>query len=114
MTANAPALLPEEFADLQPFAQAWALASQHDRMQRRLNSSMEEIQAFYDAVFPRAEEIMAYLDRFELDDMEDEALHLMWLLYSLSLVSLAVDIFKQPRTPSSGGTYLHPIAEPVP
>ena len=32
-------------------------------------SSMDDIQAFYDAFFPRAEAAIAYCDKFPLDDM---------------------------------------------
>lgn len=108
------AMLPEQFAELEPFARDWALSDGGERYERRLASSMAELQAFYDAVFPRAEEMMSYLDQFELDDLPEKALHLMWLLYSLSIVSLAVDIFKQPKVPESGATYLRWLAEPVP
>ena len=34
---------------------------------------MDEMQAFYDAFFPRAEEAIAYCDQFPLDDMPDDA-----------------------------------------
>ena len=32
---------------------------------------MDEMQAFYDAVTPRAQEAMAYLDKLPLDDLPD-------------------------------------------
>ena len=34
---------------------------------------MDELQAFYDAAFPRLEAVMAYLDQFELDALPDDA-----------------------------------------
>ena len=106
--------LPEQFADLEPFAHDWALPTGAERYERRLHSSMEALQAFYDAVFPRAEEMLSYLDGFELEDLPESALHLMWLLYSLSVVSLSVDIFRQQKVPESGKTHLEFLAEPVP
>jgi len=108
------ALLPDEFADLEPFAANWSLPRERDRYDRRLASSMEELQAFYDAVTPRAKDALAYLDRLDLDDLPDTALNLMRLLYSLSTVSFAVDCFKQPRIPDSGAAYLDVVVEPVP
>ena len=60
------ATLPPEFADLEPFAD-WCLPSEGERYAKRLASSMEEMQAFYDAAFPRLPDAMAYLDGFELD-----------------------------------------------
>ena len=62
------ALLPAEFADLEPFAPTWCLPTEPERWAQRLASTMEEMQAFYDACFPRAEEAIQYCDRFELDD----------------------------------------------
>ena len=41
---------PSDFADLEPFAD-WALASERERYAKRLASSMDELQALYDAVF---------------------------------------------------------------
>jgi hypothetical protein len=75
---------------------------------------MVELQAFYDAAFPRAEEIMSYLEQYPLDELPETALHLLWLLYSLSVVSPSVDLFKQPKVPESGNTHMEWIAEPVP
>ena len=66
--------LPEQFADLEPFAQTWALPTGSERYQRRLDSTMAEIQAFYDAVIARGEEALTYLEQFEdLDEMPDSA-----------------------------------------
>ncbi len=45
---------PADFADLEPFAD-WALPSEGDRYAKRIASSMDELQAFYDAAFPRLE-----------------------------------------------------------
>jgi hypothetical protein len=52
------AKLPTEFADLEPFSD-WCLDSEPQRYRKRLNSSMTQMQAFYDAITPRAEEAMA-------------------------------------------------------
>jgi hypothetical protein len=113
MTA-AIALLPEQFADLDPFARIWSLQTGQERWEQRLRSTMPELQAFYDAVFPRAEAIMAYLDPLPLNNLPDGALNLMRMLYSLSIVSMATDLFKQPKTPDSGATYLDWVTEPIP
>ena len=47
------AMLPEEFSDLEPFAAKWSLATERERYAARLSSSMDEMQAFYDAAFVR-------------------------------------------------------------
>ncbi|BBY38026.1 hypothetical protein MMAN_21600 [Mycobacterium mantenii] len=108
------ARLPEQFADLEPFARIWSLETGQQRWEQRLRSTMAELQAFYDAVFPRAEAILEYLDPLPLDDLPDQAINLMRLLYSLSIVSMATDLFKQPKTPDSGATYLDWVIEPFP
>ena len=107
-------MLPEQFAELEPFVSSWALPRAHDRYQRRLSSSMDEMQAFYDAISARGEEAIAYLDQFDLDDLPEPALRLFWMLCSLSTVSFAIDIYKQPKVPDSGAAYLDWIVEPGP
>ncbi len=108
------ALLPSEFSDLEPFAAKWCLATEQDRYMERLASSMEEMQAFYDAIFPVADEAMTYLDKFPLDDMPEDALNLLHLLYSLVMVSFPVEVWGQPRIPDSGAAYLDLLVEPSP
>jgi len=108
------ALLPEQFADLEPFARVWVLPTCEERYQRRLNSSMEDMQAFYEAMLPRGDEAFAYIDRFDFVDLPEKAVHLMWLLCSLSAVSFATDVFRQPRVIDSAGAELPLVVEPVP
>lgn len=106
-------MLPTEFADLEPFAD-WCLGAEADRYARRLASSMTAMQAFYEAITPRAEEAICYCDKFPLDDMPEDVLNLMHLLYSMITVSFPVECWKQPRVPDSGATALDCIVEPVP
>jgi hypothetical protein len=105
--------LPAEFADLEPHA-GWALATEPERYARRLASTMDEMQAFYDAAFGRLEDALTYCDsRFPLDDMPDDAKSLLHLMQSLVMVSFPVEVWKQPRVPDSGAAYLDIIREPV-
>jgi len=110
----AAALLPPEFSDLEPFAKAWCLASEPERYAKRLASTMEEIQAFYEAVFPRAEDAIVYLERFPLNDLPENAHRLLQLLYSLILVSFAVEIWRQPYIPDTGTSSFELKLEPIP
>ena len=73
--------LPAEFSDLEPFSD-WCLESERDRYAKRLASDMGELQAFYDAAFPRLPEILEYLDAQPIDELPDDATHLLWLCYS--------------------------------
>jgi hypothetical protein len=108
------AMLPGEFADLEPFARKWCLATETERYAARLASTMAELQAFYDAITPRAEAAIAYCDRFPLDALPDEVLHLMHLIYSMIVVSFPVETWSQPRIPDSGAAMLECILEPAP
>ena len=110
----ADALLPPEFSALEPFAKEWCLASEPERYAKRLASSMEEIKAFYDALFPRAQEAIAYLDKFPLHDLPADALRLLQLLYSLIMVSFPVEIWRQPYLPDTGTASFELEDEPVP
>lgn len=107
------AMLPSEFADLERFCQ-WCLPTEPERYAKRLGSSMAEMQAFYDAITPRAEEAISYCDKFPLDDMPEDVLNLMHLLYSMIMVSFPVECWKQPRVPDSGAASLDCVSEPVP
>ena len=108
------ALLPAEFAELEPWAARWCLASEPERWAQRLRSSMPELQAFYDACFPRAEEAIAWCDRFPLDAMPAAAERLLQLLHSLLLVSYAVEVWKQPEVIRAGSARIDRILEPHP
>ena len=107
-------LLPSQFSDLEPFAKTWCLATERERFAMRMAGSMDEIQAFYDACFPRAEAAIAYCDTFPLDDMPDDAQRLLQLLYSLVMVSFPVEAWRQPHVPDSGAAYLDLLIEPRP
>jgi hypothetical protein len=112
-TAESTAKLPPEFADLELFSD-WCLATEAERYAKRLASSMHEIQAFYDAITARAEEAIAYCDKFTLDDMPEDVLNLMRLLYSMIQASFPVECWKQPKVPDTGATTLDCVSEPVP
>jgi len=110
----ADALLPPEFSDLEPFVEQWCLDSEPERYAKRVNSTMEEIQEFYDAVFPRTEDAMVYLEKFPLDDLPPDAFRLLKLLYSLIVMSFAVEIWKQPYIPDTGTAQFELHLEPIP
>jgi hypothetical protein len=110
----AESLLPPEFSDLEPWVEQWCLDSEPERYAKRLSSSMDEIQAFYDAVFPRAEAAIQHLDELPLDDLPEDATRLLKLLYSLVLMSFPVEIWKQPRIPDTGTAQFELKIEPIP
>ena len=107
-------LLPPQFSDLEPFAKTWCLASEPERYAKRLASTMDELQAFYDAMFPRAEEAISHCDQFPLHDLPEDAHRLLLLLYSLILVSFPVEIWRQPYIPDTGTASFELEDAPVP
>ncbi len=88
-------LLPKEFSALEGFAD-WALPTSVERNRKRLGSSMDEITALYNALLPRTEEILAYLDQFSLEEMPQDARRLLRLALSLAEISIAVELFHEP------------------
>lgn len=107
-------VLPAAFAELEPCAAVWSLATERERWARRMSSSIDELDAFYDAVFPRVEEAIAYCDRFPLDDLPEDALNLLRLVYSFVTVSFAVELWRQPNVPDTLGTAFERLSEPLP
>jgi hypothetical protein len=104
--------LPADFADLEPFAD-WAIPTERARYDKRLASTMEELQAFYDAAFPRMEDALSYLEQFEMDAMPDDAKRLLWLYCALVTVSFPVEVWRQPRVPDSGASSFDAVSEPA-
>ncbi len=107
MTAS----LPDGFADLEPFTD-WALATEGERYAKRLSSTMDELQAFYDAVFPRLPDAADYLRQFEVDALPEDGIRLLRLCYSLVNASFPVEVWRQPRVPDSGAASLDVVVEP--
>jgi hypothetical protein len=107
-------LLPVEFSEFEPFAPAWCLPTEGERYAKRLASSMDEMQTFYDAFFPRGEEAILHCEKFALDEMPEDAERLLQLLYSLVMVSFPVEAWRQPNVPDSGAAYLDLLIEPRP
>ncbi len=85
--------LPAEFEALEPFI-SWSLERERHRTEKREDSTFEEVQEFYDAIFPRLEEIVTYLDRFPIDDMPEPAERLFHMTLSLVEVSNLVERYK--------------------
>jgi hypothetical protein len=105
--------LPEPFAELEPFAATWCLRTESERYAQRMASTMDEMQAFYDAAFPRLADALDYLDRYSLDSLPDDATQLLWLCYSLVQVSFPVEVWRQPRVPDSGAATIDAVIEPA-
>ena len=62
-------MLPDAFANLEPFASTWCLSSERERYDQRLASAMPDLTEFYEATFPLYADAMKYLDTFSLQEL---------------------------------------------
>jgi hypothetical protein len=108
------ALLPSAFAELESYARVWCLATETERWNARMASTMAEMREFYDAFFPRLEEAIDYCDKFAIDDLPDDVLNLLHLIYSLIMVAMAVEIMHQTAPVSAADAVMIRTGEPVP
>ena len=54
--------LPAKFKDLAKWGEEWCLDTEKARHFKRVYSDLDTIRPFYDAVFPRMDEIIGYLN----------------------------------------------------
>ena len=106
--------LPAPFEELEPFTETWCLETETERWEQRLSSSMPAMQEFYDAFFPRLEEAIDYCDKFPLDELPEDVLNLLHLVYSMIMVSMAVEVFGTQKPADSADAVIDRIGEPVP
>ena len=88
-------ILPAGFEDLEPWMD-WSLVTMDERSARRAASTMAEIEAFYAAVLPRLEAVLAYLADVAVGDERPENQRLLDLTKSLAEVAPAVELFFEP------------------
>lgn len=101
------ALLPAQFAELEPLVAEWAIEDGHQRYLKRVNSTMSELKAFYEQVFPRGKEAIEYVNQFDYQQpLPPDAANLRNLVYSLITVAMAVEVWRQPRVKNSANTIL--------
>ena len=87
-------LLPAPFENLTPFLD-WALEPERARTEKKAESSMEEIRAFYDAMMPRLDELLRYLEGYFGKDLPAPAHRLYLMSLSLVEVSTLVELYKR-------------------
>jgi hypothetical protein len=87
--------LPEPFADLAPYL-AWALPTDRERSIKRQSSTMAEINAFYQAMLPRMDEILSYLAQYPPEQVPADAQRLFYITLSLAKIAPAVEMYGEP------------------
>ena len=93
--------LPPGFADLEPFVADWAHADFEARFDARYSADMKAITEFYHAMLPRADALLAVIEKQDLTALEGDNLNGYRLLMSLAHCALAVERHKQPRAPNT-------------
>ncbi|MGB3896344.1 hypothetical protein [Mycolicibacter sinensis] len=106
--------LPSAFAELEKFAEIWCLPTETERFNQRLASTIPELRVFYEAFFPRLEEAIDYCDKFALDELPEDALNLLHLIYSLVMVAMAVEVMGQPAPVDAADAVMIRTGWPVP
>jgi len=105
--------LPDGFSELEQWVDAWALPTRAERYAARLDRPYDDLVTFYDGIAPHAERAIAHLDGLDVNNLDAAAKRLMNMLFSMILVSYAVNIFKQNRIPDSGAAFFEMVAEPA-
>lgn len=103
--------LPEGFDDFAPYAD-WALPSESERREKHFSqSTFEELTALHsfgheitESGKTRIENALAYLDQFPLDDMPQDAKHLLWILHSIAGITSTIEAWGE-INPSHIGDY---------
>jgi len=85
--------LPEGFEDLEHLVDDWALPTQVEREERRRASNPAELQAVYDAIFPRIRKIMEAVDQFPLGQLPEDYGRLFSLALSLTEIAHNVELY---------------------
>jgi len=84
------------------------------RWEARLSTPMSDLHDFYDAFTPRFEEAIDYCDKYPLDDIPDDALNLLYLVYSMIMVSMAIEVFGTQKPADSADAVIDRVSAPVP
>jgi hypothetical protein len=96
VTDAATARLPAQFAAFERFAD-WILPDELARSRKRAASTMAELRAFYDAMLPEVEAMLAHLDAHELDALPPAEGRLLELLLGLVEIANAVELYFSPE-----------------
>jgi hypothetical protein len=89
-------LLPNEFEDLDALVEEWAIPTSSARAEKRLQSTIECLEGFYNRLAPRAEGALAYLQTIALEGMSERDSNLLRLLLTLAEVSPAIEWYGRP------------------
>lgn len=84
--------LPPAYADLGRFTGEWLLRDEKSRYDKLLRTSLDDLRVFYDAMLPRMEAIILYLNGFPLDAMPEDAKNLFDLSMTFMETAHPIDL----------------------
>lgn len=93
--------LPAGFEDLERFVDHWGRDTTQERLTARCSVEMPEIEEFYDAMVPRAEDALQHLEKFPMEELEAPERRLLSLVLALAQAHIAVEIHGQARAPNT-------------
>jgi hypothetical protein len=96
-----PTLLPDNFADLERFAPNWIHETEKQRNSFRVQQTIEDLDDFYQTIFPTMDALCDYIDQFSLDAMPPDAARLLRLGQMLMEVVPSAEVYRQPDVPNS-------------
>ncbi len=88
------AALPSQFSSLEVFVPGWAHATELARSEKRWKASRDEYQSFYDVMLPLLDEVLEYLDQFELNKVPADTLPLYHLALAFSEAAPHVELYQ--------------------
>jgi hypothetical protein len=89
--------LPDAFRDLERFASEWALATEYERREKRVGSSMEDLRDYYELVQPKMKEMVAHLNEFAMGALPSPQQALFYLALMFMEVAMAIEFYGQPE-----------------
>ncbi len=80
-----------DFSNLNQYIAAWGLPTVEERIVNRTTSTLDEMQKFHDAIVPRLENIINFLNQFPCEEIPAEYLPLKNTVLSLLHVDRPVN-----------------------
>ena len=103
---------PAGFEAFEPFSD-WVLQGEKARYAKRIETPMDQLQAFYDVAMELLPAACEYLERHKVEELSPEGVNLLWICCSLVTVSFAVECWRQPRVPDAGASAIDAVLEPA-
>ena len=94
-----------DFSELGKYLDEWGLDSAHERLRKRSEATLEESNEFYEAIVPRLEEIIVFLNQFPVDKIPNEYKSLANMALAICEVDDAINLWKSSNLELSSDPY---------